>query len=53
MEKSKIDATQSLYLDACLTGFRDRFYAAPVPKIPNFDISLVHLEMLNIWGHFW
>ena len=63
MHKSEIDTTKTLYLDACLTGlgaiWRDRFYAAPVPEIPDFDTSIVHLEMLNIvvaprvWGHFW
>ena len=63
INKPQVDATQSLYLDACLTGlgavWRNRFYATPAPHIPELDISIVHLKMLNtvvalrVWGHFW
>ena len=52
MDKPQIDDTQSLYLDACLTGlgavWRDRFYATQAPQIPDFRILIVHLEMINI-----
>ena len=61
--ESQVDTTQSLYLDACLAGlgvvWGDRFYDAQTPQIQGFDISIVHLETLNIvvalrvWGHFW
>ena len=50
--KNPIDENQSLYLDACLTGigaiWRDRVYATPVIQIPDFTLTIVHLEMLNI-----
>ena len=51
------------HLDASLTGlggiWTNRVYSTPVHPIPNFDLTIVHLEMFNIlialrlWGKFW
>ena len=61
--KHPIDESQSLYLDACLTGmgaiWRNRVYATPVILIPNFILTIVHLEILNLvfvlrtWAKLW
>ena len=50
-------------MDASLTGlggiWSDRFYASPFVQLTQFDLKLVHLEMLNIlvalriWKEFW
>ena len=58
-----VDDTQSLFLDASLTGlgavWRDRVYATPVREIPGFVLTIVHLEMFNVllalrvWGQHW
>ena len=63
ISKKPIDDTQTLHLDACLTGmgavWRDRVYATPIVQIPNFILTIVHLEMLNIvivlrtWAKYW
>ena len=61
--KTPIPENNTLYLDASLTGmgtmWANRVYATPVFQIPNFDLKIVHLEMLNIvialrtWGRLW
>ena len=61
ISRKPIDDAQSLHLDACLTGmgamWRDRVYATAIVQIPNFILTIVHLEMLNIvialhtWQH--
>ena len=61
--KSDVDEVQSLYLDACLTGmgavWRDRVYATPIHNCGDLELTIVHLEMMNIvialriWGQFW
>ena len=61
--KPKVEGSNSLWLDACLTGigavWKNRVYAAPVPSIPGFALKIVHWEMLNIvialrvWGKYW
>ena len=58
-----IDDSQSVFLDACLTGmgavWKDRVYATPVVQILNFILTIVHLEMLNVvitlctWAKYW
>ena len=65
ISKKLIDDSQSLYLDACLTGmgavWRDRVYATPIVQIPNFILTIVHLEMLKLnvvialrtWARCW
>ena len=63
ISKKPIDESQSLYLDACLTGmraiWRDRVYATPIVQILNFTLTIVHLEMLNVvvalstWAKYW
>ena len=63
IRKHKVDAEQSLYLDASLTGmgtiWRDRVYATPIHNCADLDLKIIHLEMLNImialrtWGHRW
>ena len=63
IEKNAVDDTQSLFLDASLTGlgavWRDRVYATPVREIPGFVLTIVHLEMFNVllalrvWGQHW
>ena len=63
ISRKLIDESQSLYLDACLTGmgavWRDRVYATPIVQIPNFILTIVHLEMLNVvialrtWAKYW
>ena len=63
IEKNVVDDTQSLFLDASLTGmgavWRDRVHATPVREIPGFVLTIVHLEMFNvllalrIWGQKW
>ena len=63
IHKPSIDDSQSLFLDACLTGmgavWRDRVYATPIHSCPELNLTIVHLEMLNIvialqlWGHLW
>ena len=63
IHKPRIDDKQSLYLDASLTGmgavWRNRVYATPIHNCGDFDLKIVHLEMLNIiialkvWGSKW
>ena len=63
IRKRKVDAEQSLYLDASLTGmgaiWSDRVYTTPSHNCADLDLKIVHLEMLNIvialrtWGHWW
>ena len=63
ISRHPLDKDQSLYLDACLTGmgaiWRNRVYATPVVQVPNFILSIVHLEMLNLvialrtWASLW
>ena len=55
--------SDALHLDACLMGmdaiWHNRVYSAPVPAVPGLDLTIVHLEMLNIivalilWGPLW
>ena len=62
-KKLEVDKEQNLFLDASLTGlggvWRNRVYATPVINIPNFHLTIVHLEMLNVvialrlWGGHW
>ena len=61
--KAPILHNHTLHLDASLTGmaavWSNRVYSTPIFQIPNFDLKIVHLEMLNIvialrvWGNFW
>ena len=61
--KVPIPKLDSLHLDACLSGlgaiWNGRVYSTPVIHIPNFPLTIVHLEMWNIvialrmWGHLW
>ena len=61
--KNAVDDTQSLFLDASLTGmgavWRDHVYATPTREIPGFVLTIVHLEMFNVllalrvWGREW
>ena len=61
--KSPIPKSLSLHLDACLSGlgaiWNHRVYSTPIIPIPNFTLTIVHLEMWNIvialrmWGHLW
>ena len=61
--KSPIQSLDSLHLDACLSGlgaiWNNRVYSTPIIPIPNFTLTIVHLEMWNIvialrmWGHLW
>ena len=52
----EVDNKQTLFLDASLTGlgggggggWRNHIYATPVRGIPNFQLTIVHLEMLNV-----
>ena len=63
IRKHKVDAEQSLYLDASLTGmgaiWRYRVYATPIHNCADLDLKIIHLKMLNIvialrtWGHWW
>ena len=63
IKKPPIEAQDTLYLDACLTGmgavWQNRVYATPRCDIVGFDLSITHLEMLNLvvaiktWGTFW
>ena len=63
ISKKLIDDSQSLYVDTYLTGmgavWRDRAYATPIVQIPNFILTIVHLEMLNVvialrtWAKYW
>ena len=63
IHKARVDDSQSLFLDACLTGMGavwwDRVYATPIHSCPDLNLTIVHLEMLNIvialrtWGHLW
>ena len=62
-KKLEVDSNQILFLDASLTGlggvWRHRVYATPVRQIPGFNLTIVHLEMLNVlialwlWGSQW
>ena len=62
-KKPQIPESEALHLDACLTGisgiWHDKVYSAPVPVVPGFTLTIVHLEMLNIfvalrlWGPRW
>ena len=62
-KKVEVDKDQNLFLDASLTGlggvWKNRVYATPVINIPNFHLTIVHLEMLNViialrlWGGHW
>ena len=61
--KPEVDESQTLFLDASLTGlggvWRRRVFATPVRQIPGFELTIVHLEMLNVvialrlWGSQW
>ena len=61
--KSPIPKLESLHLDACLSGlgaiWNHRVYSTPIIPIPDFTLTIVHLEMWNIvialrmWGHLW
>ena len=55
--KSNVDKTQSLFLDACLTGmgavWRNRVYATPINNCGDLKLTIVHLEMLNIVIALW
>ena len=52
-----------VYIDACLSGiggiWGTRVYSAPAPVVPNFQLNIVHLEMINIvvafrlWAKHW
>ena len=63
ISRKLVDYAQSLNMDACLTGMGavwwDRVYATPIVQIPNFILTTVHLEMLNIvialrtWAKYW
>ena len=63
IRKNVVDETQSLFLDASLTGmgavWRDHVYATPTREIPGFVLTIVHLEMFNVllvlkvWGREW
>ena len=63
ISKPSIDDSQSVFLDASLTGmgavWRDRVYATPIHNCPDPKFTIVHFEMLNIvialriWGHLW
>ena len=63
ISKPSIDDSQSLFLDACLTGmgavWRDRVYSIPIHNCADLKLTIVHFEMLNIvialrtWGHLW
>ena len=62
-KKVPISDNHTLHLDASLTGmgavWSNRVYSTPVFQIPNFELKIVHLEMLNIvialraWGKYW
>ena len=61
--KSPIQSLDSLHLDASLSGlgaiWNQRVYSTPIIPIPNFTLTIVHLEMWNIvialrmWNHLW
>ena len=52
-----------VYVDACLSGIGSiwgtRVYLAPAPVVPNFQLKIVHLEMINLvvafrlWAKHW
>ena len=48
----QIDDSQSLHLDACLTGmgavYQNRVYATPIHNCGDLKLTIVHLEMLNV-----
>ena len=52
IKKTGIDDSQSLYLDACLTGmgavWQNRVYATPIHNFGDLKLSIVHFEMLNV-----
>ena len=63
LSNPNVDDSQSLFLDACLTGigavWQDRVYATPIHSCADLKLRIVHFEMLNIvialriWGHLW
>ena len=61
--KETIPEDHTLHVDASLTGlggvWANRVYASPIIQLTQFDLKIVHLEMLNIlvalrvWKNFW
>ena len=61
--KLSLPHQDTLHLDACLTGlggiWSSRVYSSPILAIPEFDLKIIHLEMINIlialrlWAKFW
>ena len=50
--KPEITNSQSLHIDACLTGvggiWDERVYAAPISSFEDFSLTITHLELLNL-----
>ena len=63
IKKTEVEDSESLFLDACLTGmgavWQNKVYATPIHNLGDLKLSIVHLEMLNIvialrvWGSSW
>ena len=63
IHKDIIPEDHTLHVDASLTGlggvWANRVYASPIIQLTQFDLKIVHLEMLNIlvalriWKFFW
>ena len=63
IKKTEVEDSQSLFLDACLTGmgavWRNKVYATPIHNFGDLKLSIVHFEMLNlvialrVWGSSW
>ena len=63
IKKTEIGDSQSLFLDASLTGmgvvWQDRVYATPIHDFGDLKLLIIHFEMLNIvvalrvWGSYW
>ena len=63
ISKEIIPEDHTLHVEASLTGlggvWANRVYASPIIQLTQFDLQIVHLEMLNIlvalriWKKFW
>ena len=63
IKKAEVEDSQSLFLDACLTGmgavWQNKVYATPIHNFGDLKLSIIHFEMLNIvvalrvWGSSW
>ena len=61
--KDEVSDINSLHIDACLTGaggvWNSRVYAAPIPTFVGLNLSIAHLEMINVlialrvWAPLW